>query len=125
MNENVFQTILDKIIDYVPEGWNKIVFYSCYTNGSYSMKFYVKKSDNTYIDCFSIPGVSRGSLIKTFIDIDKIISSQRNDFEEDKRWTVLTMTVDNDGNMKTNYEYDDHSEDMIKYEEKWKNNNLI
>lgn len=83
------------------------------------MKFYVENGDGRFVDCFSIPGVTRAGLIKTFVEIDKLLSKERQVLGEEKKWTVFTMRVNSDGHMKTDFEYDDHSEDMVSYEEVW------
>lgn len=119
MEERIYQDIFNKLIDYLPEGWKNMVFFAGYTCGSYSMKFYSENGDKKYADCFSMPGASKAALIKLFMDIDKELSAQRKELGEEKAWTVFTMKVDSDGHMKTDYEYDDHSEDMVAYEELW------
>lgn len=119
MDEKIFQNVFDVISDFLPEGWNKMVFYAGYTAGSYSMKFYSKPEKGEYIDCFSIPGASKAKLVKAFMEIDKVLSKSRKELGDTNAWTVFSMSVDNNGKMKTDFEYDDHSEDMIAYEKKW------
>lgn len=125
MEEKVFQTIFDKVVDFLPDGWKNMVFFAGYTSGSYTMKFYSENGNKEYIDCFNMPGVSKASLVKLFMEIDKVLSVQRKEFGTDKAWTVFTMTVDADGHMKTNYDYDDHSEDLVALEERWKAKHLV
>ena len=125
MNDNIYQDILDKLIDYLPDGWKTLIFFAGYTNGSYSMKFYSGNGDKKYTDCYSMPGASKAALIKLFMSIDKELSTQRKDLGEDNAWTIFTMRVDSDGHMKTDYEYDDHSEDMVTYEREWEKKYLV
>ena len=125
MEENVFQTVFDKLAGFLPEGWKTMVFFAGYTAGSYTMKFYSENGDKKYIDCFSMPGTSKASLIKLFMEVDKTLSAQRKEIGVDKVWTVFTMRVDSDGNMKTDYDYEDHSEDMVSFEEIWEAENLV
>ncbi len=125
MEENVFQTVFDKLAGFLPEGWKTMVFFAGYTAGSYTMKFYSENGDKKYIDCFSMPGTSKASLIKLFMEVDKTLSAQRKEIGVDKVWTVFTMRVDSDGNMKTDYDYEDHSEDMVSFEEIWEAKNLV
>lgn len=120
MNQKVFQDVFDKISDYLPVAWEKMVFYAAYTEGSYSMKFYSQNDQGEYMDCFSIPGIERNKLIRLFMDIDKVLSKERICLDDKNRWSVFTMVVDFKGNMKTEFDYNDGSEDMIAYEKKWK-----
>ena len=116
MDSKVFQAVFDMIVEFIPENWKKIIFTAMYSKGSYSMKFYYHDGDK-YMDCFSIPGVQKLSLVKTFMEIDKVLA--KNSGNDKERWTVFTMIVDEAGNMKTEFEYEDHTEDMIRYEQEW------
>lgn len=120
MNQEVFQDVFDKVGDYLPIGWQKMVFFAGYTKGSYNMKFYYKNSKGEYFDCFNIPGIEKANLIKLFMDIDKVFSKERKKLNDKDRWSIFTMAVDFKGNMKTEFDYKDHSEDMIAYEREWK-----
>ncbi len=125
MEEKIFQTIFDKVVDFLPAGWINMVFFAGYTTGSYTMKFYSESGDKKFIDCFNMPGVSKASLIKLFMEIDNDLSAQRKELTPDKTWTVFTMRVDSNGHMKTYYDYDDHSEDMVAFEKDWEAKYLV
>lgn len=124
MDEKIFQNVFDIISDYLPDGWNRMVFFAGYTEGSYTMKFYSKDEKGEYVDCFSISGASKAKLVKSFMEIDKILSKSRRKMSASNAWTVFSMSVDNNRNMKTDFEYDDHSEDMVSYEKKWAEKHL-
>ena len=120
MNEKLFQSIFEKIQNYLPADWRKMVFFAGYTEGSYSMKFYSKGCEGSFIDCFSLQGITRAKLINTFMDIDKILLKARSSLEGKAKWTIFTLIVDFEGNMQAYFDYANHSEDMIDYEERWK-----
>ena len=120
MNDKIFQDIFDKIQDYFPENWRRMIFFAGYTKGSYSMKFYFREEKREYLDCFRLQGVTKGQLVKLFMDIDKVISKERIELDDEHKWSSLTMIVEADGTMKTEFDYEDHSEDMISYEKQWK-----
>ncbi len=123
MNESKLQIIFDKLQGVLPEKWNEIVLFVGYTVGSYSMKYYLKNSKGEYVDCFQ-EGPSKVQLIKLFMEIDKEIANERNKLDDMHRWSVLTMIVDNQGNMKTEFDYCDISENFISYENAWKDKYL-
>ena len=50
--------------------------------------------------------------------VDSIISKIRN--EQFGKWTNMTMTVDNEGNMQTDFDYTDLSEYAFQYKKEWK-----
>lgn len=119
MNNEMFQNIFDILQDGLPEQWNKVVFFVGYTEGSYTMKYYIKGLDNQYKDCFSLDKPGKAGLIKLFMQIDKVISKERN-ATEDNKWTVMTMIVDSAGAMKTEFDYENITENAIEYEREWK-----
>ena len=118
MDEKIFQTVFDKISVFLPDGWTKMAFYAEYSEGSFSMKFYYKMRTSDYVSCFDIPDVSDTELFHLFIDIDKELSVSRKELG-DKVWSVFTMIVEDNGFMKTYFDYEDHSHEMIGYERKW------
>ncbi len=120
MSQAIYQTIFDKLQDFMPQKWNKLVFYASYTDGSYSMKYYIENEEEKYIDCFSLQGVKKSDLIKLFIDINKDLSAERESLNAKQKWTVLTMIVDKSGKMRTEFDYADTSENSIAFEQDWK-----
>lgn len=120
MNENIFQEVFDLLQGFMPQNWTKTILFAGYTEGSYSMKYYCRTENGTFTDCFSIDGVSRADLLKLFVNIDKILFKERASLDDNRRWSVLTMIIDSDGKMRTEFDYDDHSEDMLAYEKEWK-----
>lgn len=120
MNDKIFQEVFNLLEVFLPQDWKKTVLFAGYTEGSYSIKYYCWTENGTFMDCFNLGGVSRSDLIKLFVDIDKILSKERALLDGKNRWSVLTMIVNNDGTMKAEFNYDDHSEDMIAYEKEWK-----
>jgi hypothetical protein len=119
MNSDIFQNTFDLLLDYLPTDWNKLIFYAAYANGSYSMKYFTKSEDSGWIDCFSQKDITRSDLIKLFIKINNSLSKERNDLSDKDRWTVLTMIVDSNGNMTSEFDYTDISDCEIEYERDW------
>ena len=120
MDNSIFQSVFDKIQDYLPSGWNKMILYIAYNEGSYSMKYYTCGPDGIYVDCYSDDTASKAQLIRLFMSIDKILSKERKSLEDDKKWTVMTMVVDSEGKMTTDFDYSDISENSIEYERNWR-----
>ncbi len=120
MNDKIYQEVLNLLQDFLPKNWTNTILYVGYTKGSYSMKYYCKTGEGDFIDCFNLEGISKGSLIKLFVNIDKVLSKERTSMDEKNKWSILTMLVDNDGEMRTEFDYEDHSEDMIAFENEWK-----
>ncbi len=121
MDAHIMQSVFEKIESFLPDEWIRVVFVAEYTEGSYSMKFYSKNIQEKYIDCFSLPGISKALLITAFMEIDTILANSRKELS----WTVFTMTVEGNGHVQFELDYDDHSEDILSFQRKWKETYLI
>lgn len=113
MSNEIFQKVYDMIHPFLPKGWKKMVLYVGYTTGSYSMKYYISDKDGMYTDCFSQKEISKAQIIKLFMDVDKILASERKTLDDKSRWSVMTMIVKRNGNMRTDFEYSDISEKLF------------
>jgi hypothetical protein len=119
MDKNKLQDVFDIIQEFLPREWTQIAFFVGYTEGSFSMKFYYKCDSGPYVNCFNIPSLSEIDLYRAFIEIDKILSPVRNQDIENEKWTIMTMTVDSNGKMKADFDYKDHSEDLVACQQNW------
>ena len=125
MDNKVFQDIFDILQPVLPKEWKKLLIFIGYTEGSYTMKYHTCNESGVYIDCFSQKEINRAQLIGVFMNIDKIVSPQRKDLDEKNRWTVMTMIVDSEGNMKSEFDYTDISEIAIQYKREWEKKYLV
>ena len=124
MNEQIYQEVFDNIEPFLPQKWNTLIYRCFYTQGSWSMKFYVKQDDEKFIDCFKISS-NRKLLLQTFQKIERILSSARNETTDKNKWTTVTLIVNADGEFKADYSYIDLSENMVSYTEEWEKKYLI
>ena len=118
MNNTIYQTIFDKLQEYLPANWDEVVFYAAYTEGSYSMKYYVKNGTEI-TSCFNLMNINKAQLVKLFMSIDKELKSERKTLSAKDTWSVMTMIVGADGVMKAHYDYTDISENSISFEKAW------
>lgn len=118
MHEINFQGIFDMLHEILPSSWDEMIFYAAYTPGSYNMKYYTKCGAEI-IDCYNQADVNRMQIMKTFMLIDKELSAARKSLAPADVWSVMTMIVDRDGNMKTHFDYSDISENVIEYTRRW------
>jgi len=118
INEMIYQAIFDELSKYLTVDWNKLIVYLEYGEASYSFAFYIHAGDK-YIKCYDIPGISEKELAKSFSNIDKLVSKER-DKEKDRLWTNMTMTVTKTGQMHTDFDYTDLSEGTYQFKKSWK-----
>ena len=119
MNKINYEKLLDELLDVVPANWKKVVLHAEYTATSYSFKYFVNSEDK-YIDCFDLKGIDETLLIQKFMKLDEIIRPSRAGLSGKNKWSVMTVVFQNDGNFKTEFDYDDISENSIEYFQKWK-----
>lgn len=118
MQKKTFQNIFNEIIKCLPEEWERLVIYLEYGNDAYSYAFYVK-ADGKFINGFDLPNASENKIADCFRNIDNIILKERK-ASKDKPWTNMTMIVDNDGTMHTDFDYTDLTEGTYRYKKLWK-----
>lgn len=115
-----YQSIFNTLQEILPDDWHKVVFYAQYGENSYSMKYFVDSGDGVYTDCFKLKGISKRDIIKAFALIDSQIMPIRKKLSKKDTWSVMTLIVDDEGNFKADFEYEDISEDSIGYYQRWK-----
>lgn len=123
MNEKVYQTIFNTIAPLLPEFWTKLVVYLEYGEDSYSFSFFYSDGKK-YIKCFDIPEISEKALFESFRKIDKVVSPERNKTQGDL-WSNMTMIVDADGNVHTNFDYTNLTSGTYQYKKAWKKKYLV
>ena len=118
MNEKIFQEVFDLVYPVLPEDWEKLCFFAEYEVDGFTIKFYCKIK-GTYIDCYHMDTISMGDLLRLFFAIAEVLSKERASLDDKNRWTVLTMRVESNGRMRADFDYEDHSEDIISFEREW------
>ena len=119
MNRNTVEYIFQIIHSFLPKSWQRVILRVDYTEGSYSMKFYVKNQDGNYIDCYHLPNASNSQFIKCFVKINKALADERKLLENDKLWNIMTLAIAPDGCFNVDYDYTDIGDSMISYQKKW------
>lgn len=116
MNDKIYQMIFDEVSDFLPFEWSKVVIYLEHGEEAYSYSFYVKVG-RSYVKCFDLE-ISENKLFAAFARIEKKVSKERSKL--DKCWSNMTMVVDDEGNMKTAFDYTDLSRGNYQYKKAWK-----
>lgn len=122
MINNIYQKIVDEIIDFFPNRWEKVVVSLNYGEESYEISFYVK-SNNEYIKCFDLNKVTDEDLLDAFGRIDCFVSVDREKLKD--KWTNMTLILDNSGKVHVDYDYANHSQDGYQFNKEWKKKYLV
>ena len=105
-------TTLPRIVSVLertlPADWATVVFYAEYYEKAFSIEYFVKTWQQAdFVKCFSIPGIKRSALLDDFIEIDKVISPERESLDPSKRWDTMTLVLQANGKIRVDYGYDD------------------
>lgn len=120
MKDIPYQSIFNTLQNVLPDDWHKVVFYAEYGEESYSMKYFVDTGSGLFTDCFKLKGIPKSNIIKVFSMIDSQITPVRKEMSKKDLWCVMTLTVDDSGNFKADFEYNDISESSVAYFQEWK-----
>lgn len=121
MTDANFHAIYEKLSGIITEDWEKLIYRADYGHDSWSMIFYVVQGNEAIKDCYSLKGVSRGELIKLFSELNAELKESR----EMEGWYVMTMIVSRYGRFKTDFVYDDISENLAEYYKDWESKYLF
>ena len=117
MQQQLPQKVFERLQEVLPEWWQKVAFYAGYTAGSFEMKYYVQDKKGEFISCYKLLSDNDNTML--FMDIDEDISLIRDNLIPEKRWNVFTMEFDCDGNVKSDFGYEDISENSINSIQNW------
>lgn len=109
--------IYDELSKYLPDLWERLVVYLEHGEYSYAYSFYVKEQGK-YVKCFDIEDISEEELYKSFVTIEKEISDEGSR-QKGELWSNMTMVVESNGKMKTDFDYTDLSIGNYRYKKKW------
>ena len=119
MNEEIFGKICELLEACLPKNWSEVFLFAGYSKDSYSMKYLFKTDSGILTDCFNLPAVTDDEIIKLFAKLNDILSKERSALEGKNKWSVLKLTIKRDGAFNADFDYTDHSEDMLSYEIEW------
>ena len=114
----IYQKIYEDLAVFLPDSWEKLVVYLEYGEAVYTFSFYVKV-DGKFIKCYDLPDLDEEQLFRAYREIDLLVEPERNALPRE-RWTVMTMLVDSDGKMHTDFDYSDLSNGTYEYRKAWK-----
>lgn len=123
-NNKFFQSIYNRIVEYIPNNWELIVFYAEYIQYSYTMEFYYKMH-NKWVKCFDIAGCTEDDFISLFENLNLLISEEREHLNDANQWISMTLVIDSHGKVKADYSYDEKAVDSYSSHIDWKTKYLV
>ncbi|WP_458121846.1 antitoxin YezG family protein [Paenibacillus sp. Z6-24] len=112
--ENIYQKLASAINDIIPTDWEKVYFYGEVLEDSSGVYFYFNTVEDpqTYIYVHEIPelyNIDEEEADDEVVALHAICKELKEAFRENKQelWTNFTMTLDNTGHFKVDYDYTD------------------
>lgn len=122
--ESFPQTIFSAIEGLLPSGWDRVVIFAEYGEGSRCIEFYVKSKTGPFVKCYDLAGANQDEMYNAFDVVDSTIRSMRSAIPADKLWRVMTMDVDRSGNFNIDYDYLGVGEDLYGWKMEWRRRHL-
>lgn len=124
MNTDIFQIIYSEIRTFIPEKFEKIVFYGENSTEHYCYEFFVLIDNEKWLKCYDIQNVDFEDLLKTFDAIDNVVNELKTSNPVENNWDIITITIDRDLKFHADYVYKDSQFDKLIFESEWKNKYL-
>lgn len=119
MENTLYSQIAEKLVKVLPDNWEKAHLYAQITNSAYEFFFYALV-DKKYIQCFDLDNTDE--ILNVFDELNDILFP---DWQE-KKWSVCTYSLDNNGHVNVDYDYSEVSDDIIlEYKTKWEKKYLV
>lgn len=105
--------ILDSNIDY---DYDQIIFRDNISDGSYSIKFWLKSGNKTY-DCFKT--IDKSKCMNIFLQCDKVVRPFWKSLKDKDKFSRLTIVFNKSGSFNTQIEYSDNVMSSDEWEDKY------
>ncbi|KZE37610.1 cytoplasmic protein [Bhargavaea cecembensis] len=130
-NENLYTDIANTVLEMIPEKWGWVKLYAEYWDGYYKCYFYYSPAGSgEHVYSLDIPDEYEVSQ-ETFDRLDeqlydhvKALWNESENQDEDP-WTNLTLSLQNDGKIKIDYDYSDLSDlNPLEKRKRWESDYL-
>ena len=117
MKDEIFQKILDLVFPILPEDWTCFVVRGLFSQDGSEIKIFIRDSSNAYHDCFAL-GIPNAEVVQVCKAIYEELLQLRQSSEKEP-WSVITMTVDNEGNFTSDFDYSQIKMFSPEYDSAW------
>lgn len=122
--DNVFQEVLNTVIDYLPENWERVAIYFARVNSMIDFNYYVDDGKG-YESAYTRKEYNSDDYNELTLDLNDLLMAERDKLPKKKQWSVFTMFVQSSGKFKVDYSYDNISKTFLEYKEKWEQEYII
>ncbi|WP_374720044.1 antitoxin YezG family protein [Parageobacillus toebii] len=113
--DSIYQAIAQNIVETIPEDWTKVYLYAEITEGvhkSYFFYYPVRSDEPAYShDIPELFDIDENEYDELWYQLLDLLQELWNEFKinSNQPWSNLTLILDNEGNFKIDYSYDDLS----------------
>ena len=119
-NNKIFKIIYNQICTFLPDEWNKVIFYYEIGDDFHSSEFYVELTNHKFVKCYDLPNVDEDVMYERFEMLHEEITKTRKNVRSKDLWKSMTMGLKSDGNYFVDYDYDHLMNIEIDYKKVWK-----
>ncbi|WP_010531720.1 immunity protein YezG family protein [Lentibacillus jeotgali] len=124
--EQIYQQVANTLVNIIPEQWKKLYLYAEIREGYKKVYFYYYPENGNNpvysLDIIDLFNMDEDMFDELENELYSCFSNLREEFktQEQEPWTYLTFILENSGQMKINYSYEDVSQlDPVEKQEKW------
>lgn len=122
-NQSMIQHLANILQEYLPTGWQEVVFFAgYYQDDSGFLKYFVKLDNGKYIDCFNL--IPEDKILQPqLFRLHREIKSVRVKLPQKHKWVCMVFSFTNQGKFDQEYDYADGvaQSDLQNYVENYKN----
>lgn len=117
---DLFQGIYEKIADYLPTEYEKLVFYAEHQSSAYKFEFFVFSNGTEWIKCYDLQDIELDDLLDSYEEINELITAVKEQDPVSNQWDILTITIDKSGRFSADYQYKDADFDEYQHNAIWR-----
>ncbi len=120
--ENIYNCILNKLGEFLPSNWNKLILYADIEENSYEINFYVYLNGNDKaINGYDLQFIDEDELDDSIDDIYEMFKQNLDELKlkGEPCWKTATFVLDRDNIIKSDYGYES-IEDIYEFKTIWK-----
>ena len=114
----IAKDLYDIVKSILPKNWKNIILYAGFVGGSFATNVYIKKSLGKYQDMYNMLP-KREDAYPTMLAIQKYLKPIRDKLSAKNKWNILTFSINNKGDFKFDYDYNDYSNKMATWTFDW------
>ena len=113
MENEIYQKVVEKLLKYLPDGWEKVDLYAEVTE-EHSCVLFFTMINGEYIYIYDLPSKYDVDASDIGFELYPILLPD----QQEKKWFSMSFYLKKTGEFNVEYDYDE-AEDIVKYRSDW------